>query len=333
MANPSILDPNQHPERLSSDPDQSDASSFRQDLPAAAGPIGNDPNGFGRRQPDQPFRPHRASPVVRHLTRAPRVLIAPAAYRKMLLYVERAPLEVGWMGTVTRRGNDFVIDRVYLLKQTVSAVTTAISVQGQDDLCQELLKQGQSGVESLNNLRFWGHSHVRMDVEASERDEMTMREFENNGLPWALRGIFNKLGRAKFSLFLYEEGLRVDDVPWAVYDPASGGEIALSPAPRSLFQTGHALFCDIIAIKQAPGFIGPDKAGPDKSALDKAGANSDLSVAFANLPIELQPDAALRAEVSADYAAKVVERDFRGLAFFSRSAADNIAADNIKAGK
>lgn len=224
----------------------------------------------------------------------------------MLLYVERAPLEVGWQGTAVRQGNDFIIDRVYLLKQTVSAATTDLSVQGRDELCMELLGQGAAGVEAVNNLRFWGHSHVRMEVEASGRDEATMREFEEGGLPWAIRGIFNKLGRGKFSLFLYEDGMRIDDVPWVVVDPVSGRTLLSAPLGRNAgfgFGFGWA--------RESPSFDHVEGGGRPLWQRGGIGQGAGPLSSYDGLPPELIPDEALRAVVSADYQNKVDERGFR----------------------
>jgi hypothetical protein len=258
------------------------------------GPVVHQPDFSGRSE--KAFRPHSAMSRVSYLRNAPRVVLHPEVYRTMLLYVERAPLEVGWQGTAVRRGNDFIIDRVYLLKQTVSAATTDLSVQGRDDLCMELLGQGAAGVEAVNNLRFWGHSHVRMEVEASGRDEATMREFEEGGLPWAIRGIFNKLGRGKFSLFLYEDGMRIDDVPWVVVDPVSGSTLLSAPLGRSF----------------APGW-GRESClftSQERGQVDSGRAFFGSHSPYNDLPPELVPDEALRAVVSADYKNKVDERGF-----------------------
>jgi hypothetical protein len=289
--------------------------SFEQE---GQGPVVHQPDFSGRSE--KAFRPHSAMSRVSYLRNAPRVVLHPEVYRTMLLYVERAPLEVGWQGTAVRRGNDFIIDRVYLLKQTVSAATTDLSVQGRDELCMELLGQGAAGVEAVNNLRFWGHSHVRMEVEASGRDEATMREFEEGGLPWAIRGIFNKLGRGKFSLFLYEDGMRIDDVPWVVVEPVSGRTLLSAPQGRS-FGLGWG----------RESFLYPAQ---DRGQVDSGRAVYGLLSPYNDLPAELVPDEALRAVVSADYKNKVDERGFASWAgrLFGGDSGELPGRRNIDAG-
>jgi len=243
---------------------------------------------------------------VGYLRNAPRIIVAAEAFRTMLLYVERAPLEVGWQGTAVRQGNDFIIDRVYLLKQTVSASTTDLTVQGRGELCMELLGQGAAGIEAVNNLRFWGHSHVRMAVEASGPDENTMREFEDDGLPWAIRGIFNKLGRGKFSLFLYKEGLRIDDVPWEVVDPANGRTLLAAPVVHSWgFGSEWGWQREPFLSPVAETNLGARPIWQGSGGIHRGAGLSP----YDGLPPELIPDEGLRAIVSADYQNKVEESD------------------------
>ncbi len=282
------------------------------------GPVVRKPDFSGRSE--KAFRPHSATGRVGYLRNAPRVIVAAEAFRTMLLYVERAPLEVGWQGTAVRHGNDFIIDRVYLLKQTVSASTTDLTVQGRGELCMELLGQGAAGIEAVNNLRFWGHSHVRMAVEASGPDENTMREFEDDGLPWAIRGIFNKLGRGKFSLFLYKEGLRIDDVPWVVVDPGNGRTLLAAPVGRSW---GFGSECgwkrEPFLSPVAETNLGAQPLWQSSRGIDQGAGRSP----YDGLPPELIPDENLRAIVSADYQKKVDES--ASLSLWSRIFGDDSA--------
>lgn len=77
----------------------------------------------------------------------------------MLLYVEIADKEVGWMGTVSRLENNcFLIEETFLLEQEgVSAVETEPSVEGCSKLADELLLRGEEGFDLINKMRFWGH--------------------------------------------------------------------------------------------------------------------------------------------------------------------------------
>lgn len=249
--------------------------------------------GFFFSEPDAPLRPHKFYPQAELISnpKSPRVLITPKAYKQMLLYVDIASKEVGWLGTVTQlESGDFLIDETFLLEQEVTAVETELSVAGQDKLSNDLLNKGDEGFEQLNRLRFWGHSHVRMGTSPSGTDESTMRRFGRDGMPWYIRGIFNKLGRGSFSIYFYERGYRINDAPWAVYDPESQ-RIVLDGAGSNY--TSHYWHQE-----KAPAATGAD------------GENKPVATAVLKakpLPNLLVPSAEMRAEVTAEFQAKVTE--------------------------
>ena len=149
----------------------------------------------------------------------PMVYMTRDAFSRMWHFVDIAGEEVGWLGTVqqTRYGN-FLIEEVFLLEQEVSAAQTEISEDGIAKLAQELIETRQDGVEVVNKIRFWGHSHVRMGTSPSGQDEAQMRHFQQNDCPWFVRGILNKLGRMQFDIFLWDAGVKITDAPWAIYD-------------------------------------------------------------------------------------------------------------------
>jgi hypothetical protein len=84
--------------------------------------------------------------------------------------------------------------------------------------------RGDEGFDLLNKMRFWGHSHVRMGTSPSGTDESTMLRFRDEGLDWYVRGIFNKHGRAEFTVYFFDIGFAVCDVDWCVIDLATGDE-------------------------------------------------------------------------------------------------------------
>lgn len=173
--------------------------------------------------PEMPM-PHKAQAACQLLNTVPTIVLSVEAYQRMQLYIDNSPLEVGWMGTVreTSSGN-YLIDNVFLIDQDVTEIETELSVDGQSALTVELMKRGAEGVELVNQLRFWGHSHVRFPVEPSSTDEVTMhRQFGEADIPYAVRGIFNKCGHARFCLYRYDRGYRIVDVPWVVMHPRRG---------------------------------------------------------------------------------------------------------------
>lgn len=159
----------------------------------------------------------------------PRVVITPEAKEDMDLIVRNGGSdEIGWLGMVTRNGDEFEIDRILLPKQRVHAATTEITPEGLSELMSELLDGGMTAAES-SRIRLWGHSHVNMGVSPSGQDNEQMRIFTNNidesgENPFFVRVIANKKGEYQFSIFLYDIGICLIDAPWSIKRQETGRE-------------------------------------------------------------------------------------------------------------
>lgn len=277
------------------------------------------------REPEGPLKPHFARPRAELIfePEAPTVYITPDAYKRMCLYVELAPKEVGWLGTISKRPNgDFLIEEVYLVEQEVTSVETELSVQGAEKLVLELLEAGDPGLDKANKLHFWGHSHVRMGTNPSGTDESTMQRFAREGHEYYVRGIFNKLGRGCFDVYYYNIGYRILDVPWAVMDPSTG-KVLLDrrTSNRSWWQGGPSNdrpsgYNYGGSYGQSGGYKSTWKERQEEAK--KQDEQSGLSEFLkrddaAPQPKKFDPleiDAELRAQVTAEYKAKVKERYF-----------------------
>ncbi|MBP9091244.1 hypothetical protein KBI23_09455 [bacterium] len=251
---------------------------------------------------DSPFKPHafqaRAQLVAKE---RPLVIITPKAYQQMLLYVEIADKEVGWMGTVSHlESNCFLIEETFLLEQEVSAVETELSVEGCSKLADELLMRGEEGFNLINKMRFWGHSHVRMGTSPSGTDESTMLRFRDENLDWYVRGIFNKHGRAEFSVYFFDIGFAVCDVDWCVIDLATGEN--LTPKVTSFFSSPYRDYSydrpKTVSIEQQAEVAMPEDIASERARKYERGGLSQ----------RLVPSDELRAQVQAEFAAKVVDR-------------------------
>lgn len=285
------------------------------------------------REPEGPFKPHYANTRAELIfdPPAPTVYMTPDAYKRMCLYVELAPKEVGWLGTVSKRPNgDFLIEEVFLVEQEVTSVETELSVEGTEKLVLELLEDGDPGLEKSNKLHFWGHSHVRMGTSPSGTDESTMQRFAREGHEYYLRGIFNKLGRGCFDVYYYQLGYRLLDVPWAVMDPATGKVILdRTTSNRRWWQGGRSDERPSYGYSQG-GYSSTwkerqeeqarqqdersglaeflKKDGAEKPAAEKPAAAVPAPAPKKDDPLEISAE--LRAEVTAEYKAKVKERYF-----------------------
>lgn len=288
------------------------------------------------REPEGPLKPHYSRPRAELIfdPEAPTVYMTPDAYKRMCLYVELAPKEVGWLGTISKRPNgDFLIEEVFLVEQEVTSVETELSVEGTEKLVLELLEDGDPGLEKSNKLHFWGHSHVRMGTSPSGTDESTMQRFAREGHEYYVRGIFNKLGRGTFDVYYYNLGYRLLDVPWAVMDPASGKILLDRQTHNRKWWQGGPVNNDRPSGYNYGGSYSPTggyqstwrerqeeqaRQQDEKSGLNSFLNKSDDAAAApakkADDPLAISSE--LRAEVTAEYKAKVKERYFAPFKWF-----------------
>jgi len=145
----------------------------------------------------------------------PVVIITPEAYVKMIHYVDIANAEVGWMGTVEEMNGNYLISDVFLFEQEVSAAETTITEDGLAKFAEEMLAK-EEGMEIMNKLKFWGHSHVTMGTGPSAQDDNQMDLFSDSGYKFFIRGIFNKLGDINFKIYNYEGNFAIEDVKWVL---------------------------------------------------------------------------------------------------------------------
>ncbi len=165
------------------------------------------------------FSQHAFEKKIELLTELPRVYVSRAAYNRMRYIVELADKEIGWLGTCERIGSDFLIKEVFLFKQEVAAATCEITPEGLAEVATEILSSRKDGMEVVNSIQFWGHSHVSMGTSPSWQDETQMEVFRESEHPWFIRGILNKLGRMEFTIFLYESGVKIVDPEWSIWEP------------------------------------------------------------------------------------------------------------------
>jgi hypothetical protein len=105
-----------------------------------------------------------------------------------------------------------------------------------------------------------------------------MERFGREGNPWYVRGIFNKLGRGSFTIYLFDRGLRINDAAWVVWDPVK---------KRAVMQNRRR-FGAFTSLVQGAGEI--------------------VGVPVSPTPSELEPSPELRASIEAEFKAKVKER-------------------------
>ena len=147
-----------------------------------------------------------------------KIKVTPLALAKMNDYIHLCPEEIGWLGLVTVNATEYVITDVILFKQEVTAATTEIDENSLAEIVNEILvnNPGVAGLNIVNSLRMWGHSHVYMGVTPSGQDDAQMNVFNTNGVDYFIRAIGNKSGKLRFDIYYYEKGVAYMDVEWSV---------------------------------------------------------------------------------------------------------------------
>ncbi|MEI6118426.1 MAG: hypothetical protein WCP92_04225 [bacterium] len=165
------------------------------------------------------FMPHQFRNAIKIKGMVPRILISKDAYEDTFQLVDIVQKEVGWLGTVEKSNNDFLIKEVFLFNQKSHSTTCTITEEGLGTWAMEMMNNRPDGMDVVNSIRFWGHSHVWMGTSASAQDDTQMDVFAKSCPEFFIRGIFNKSGRMEFTLYLYSAGIEVHDVEWSIYDP------------------------------------------------------------------------------------------------------------------
>lgn len=146
------------------------------------------------------------------------IYITPDAFEKMSIIVQEGGAdEVGWLGLVRRLQENFLIYDVIIPKQRVHATTTEIKPDDIMEVAEAFIPLGAEGIEKINQLRFWGHSHVNMGVSPSGQDNQQMEELSADVDDFYIRCIANKKGDIDFTLYLFDENLQISHAKWQIY--------------------------------------------------------------------------------------------------------------------
>lgn len=130
----------------------------------------------------------------------PTVYILATAYAKMAALINSSSDELAWYGTATRVKNNYFIEDILVYPQTVTSAT----VDADEEKCAKWFMDLPD--ETINNIRFQGHSHVNMGASPSGRDTTNWQKFANILKPneFMILCIGNKKG----------------DYYWNIYDKA-----------------------------------------------------------------------------------------------------------------
>jgi hypothetical protein len=177
--------------------------------------------GLGRHRGVTSLVPHKATPSLELIDgegssqEMPVIQVTMDAYRDTNYIIQEAGNEeVGWLGTVTwlEDENVFQIDSVFLFHQDVGVAHTEIDPEDLARFYMDMLKANPDNKKLLKRLLFWGHLHPGDMTGPSGQDDEQMKEFAHNA--FFIRGIFTRNGKSVYTLYDYERGIKIYDVPW-----------------------------------------------------------------------------------------------------------------------
>jgi hypothetical protein len=167
----------------------------------------------------KPLSPHNFQERLILRGGQPTILLTPNVYQDMCQLVKLVKNEIGWLGAVEKIDNNFLIKEIFLFDQTVDYVANVISADAMIAWADKLTDERPDGMEILNSVRFWGHSHVDMATSPSFRDDDQMKVFAKSCDDFFIRGIANRLGRLEFTLYLFPEKVEIHDCAWSIHIP------------------------------------------------------------------------------------------------------------------
>lgn len=96
-------------------------------------------------------------------------------YQELRAYVDNTKFEISGFGKIKQVGDDFVVEKLMLPRQTVSPTNTIIDRRSLGKEWNKILeKEG-----TLKHWKLWWHSHADMKVFWSGQDQYEIEEFDS----------------------------------------------------------------------------------------------------------------------------------------------------------
>ena len=99
-----------------------------------------------------------------------RIFIDAQAFRRLKLYIDLCPSEVGGLGTVEPIGPDLLVTDIFLIRQRASNTDTELDPEAVAEHLLHILQEGRDPAA----LRLWWHSHADGSIFWSDTDEETI---------------------------------------------------------------------------------------------------------------------------------------------------------------
>lgn len=140
-----------------------------------------------------------------------RLFLLPAVEERMRHYTDLANGEISGLGTIEEFDGGFLVDQVFLPKQSCTPAGTTLD----EDAVATLLMEMEAAGEDSGRIRFWFHSHSHHDVFWSQTDEECIEGLANGD--YVLSLVTNKRGHTLARLDIFQPvRMTVDDIPVSI---------------------------------------------------------------------------------------------------------------------
>lgn len=218
----------------------------------------------------------------------PTVYVTPEAFLQMQLLVSKSSEELAWHGTVERNGDNYIIKRIYVYPQTVTSTTVDADEEAYAQWIMEL------DDDVLNNLRFQGHSHVKMGVSPSGRDTGNWQKFLNllTKDDFYIFCIANKQGEFYWNVFDMGKNIVFEnkDVTMCVIDETGDSLVKWSeamidlyikkPIRTNIISPGNSVYAQQMHMAESPCHYTPTHADSRMHTLAAKKYNSHAFAEF-----------------------------------------------------
>lgn len=142
----------------------------------------------------------------------PRLVIPADIYKKINFWVDESDFECSWLGTIDHdpAKNDYHVVDVFLLEQENAGASTDMD---QNAVARLLYDERDNPFD----IKWWGHSHVKMDVFWSGTDIATMETLSDGG--WFISTVFNQHRKMRTAFTMLDPlPIMIDNMNTIVHD-------------------------------------------------------------------------------------------------------------------